>query len=161
MGLSPYTRGNLYGVKEYAMGLSPYTRGNLKSGIDVQRSQVYPRTHGEKPNTGCQGLSPYTRGNPRAMEDSPLRLLVMGSIPVHTGKPTRFWAKGLSPYTRGNPHLGAFNLRGSIPVHTGKPCKVYPRTHGETIKVKTSGRKGSIPVHTGKPLRGNIAMGRQ
>ncbi len=78
---------------------------------------------------------------------------IIGSIPVHTGKPIsrfhlRYDGLGLSPYTRGNlVQIGIKQtFKGSIPVHTGKPGsrshakaqkQVYPRTHGETSYGKT------------------------
>ena len=111
---------------------------------------VYPRTHGETspslfPMPIMRGLSPYTRGNP---EPKGYEIEILGSIPVHTGKPS--WVaratpsigvyprthgetsrrdvyskvvKGLSPYTRGNRvnEVTQDQYRGSIPVHTGKP----------------------------------------
>ncbi len=111
-------------------------------------------------------LSPYTRGNLLSSEFSRFKL---GSIPVHTGKPSSNrgkWNshKGLSPYTRGNRSSRAREMafRRSIPVHTGKPAyidregvhaRVYPRTHGETSSYKYVARatQGLSPY-----TRGNL-----
>ena len=73
---------------------------------------VYPRTHGETYEwvvrvDGRWGLSPYTRGNLPLVSGIPLGL---GSIPVHTGKPS--WID-------------------DTPILWG----VYPRTHGETFRI--------------------------
>ncbi len=152
-GLSPYTRGNL--LKKHrdfkGKGSIPVHTGKPASSFaSMINIGVYPRTHGETIVATTKiysdmGLSPYTRGNPRRH----LRMYIQnGSIPVHTGKPTFF---------------------ASIPVHS----EVYPRTHGETFRLRSFSRSasglspytrgnqqifacaigcfGSIPVHTGKP----------
>ncbi len=170
-------------------GLSPYTRGNLTiSVLDMERERsipvhtgkpsfprasitktmVYPRTHGEtkqkySPYMPERGLSPYTRGNRCAMMGA---VLLIGSIPVHTGKPkggillqpnervyprthgetmvkstvVRSWS-GLSPYTRGNPYQTSNQVRQprSIPVHTGKPAKIGSLCRRETVYPRTHG----------------------
>ena len=111
-------------------GLSPYTRGNLsrpridilkKGSIPVHTGKpgrkipgppciwVYPRTHGETKTSKKhlithRGLSPYTRGNHRYFWQ---RDVLIGSIPVHTGKPYQT-------------------------TRRQRKTMVYPRTHGET-----------------------------
>ena len=158
-GLSPYTRGNHLTIIWHITtkrSIPVHTGKPFSGACSVLCCRVYPRTHGE---TGLllvligvpMGLSPYTRGNPCFKI---CNIYIIGSIPVHTGKPngraTRLhrvgvyprthgetmsqikdhvcdW--GLSPYTRGN-LSGCINTStslGSIPVHTGKPTppKVY------------------------------------
>ena len=92
-------------------GLSPHTRGNHSS-MSRARSPptVYPRTHGgtailHSESWADSGLSPHTRGN-RILARS--RLQAAGSIPAHTGEPSRC---DRSPWT----------------------SRVYPRTHGGTV----------------------------
>ncbi len=113
-GLSPYTRGNLDNTNNdlIVRGSIPVHTGKPFESIKAFCiNKVYPRTHGETgPTAGLfsctQGLSPYTRGN---HSFTTWRKALLGSIPVHTGKPNslRLWA--VSPW-------------------------VYPRTHGETLR---------------------------
>ncbi len=152
-GLSPYTRGNHPLTRQYHQRKwsIPVHTGKPIRPIPIRIScKVYPRTHGETHIGGLarrtlEGLSPYTRGNHSWYIRGTLR---GGSIPVHTGKPSRghsggYWPRvyprthgetegvnakawavsGLSPYTRGNRVKGReLTLdEWSIPVHTGKP----------------------------------------
>ena len=91
-GLSPYTRGNLTrrSRSRIVQGSIPVHTGKPgRHRQTVRDVQVYPRTHGETMGLSffiiaATGLSPYTRGNP---PDWPAGYFVIGSIPVHTGKP--------------------------------------------------------------------------
>ncbi len=153
-GLSPYTRGNplSYPRTFHFQGLSPYTRGNLRGkkmamyctgSIPVHTGKptrelfdkivhkVYPRTHGEtqrtrQPKINGKGLSPYTRGNQPGRFRNRARIW---SIPVHTGKPHKFYCRRLCG-------------------------KVYPRTHGETSKGRSNclTPQGLSPYTRGNPI---------
>ncbi len=95
-----------------------------------------------------------------------MSLILMRSIPVHTGKPyCRFFSclydgvyprthgetellweepgseTGLSPYTRGNQHCPRYRplLRRSIPVHTGKPIERVDRIGRREVYPRTHG----------------------
>ena len=94
------------------------------------------------------GLSPHTRGNRGTAHHWAAGI---GSIPAHTGKPSKPYsqpgnpgvyprthgetvvmdvalpsAQGLSPHTRGNRQLSpsGSSPEGSIPAHTGKPGRI-------------------------------------
>ena len=93
LGLSPYTRGNhpILSVPADRAGSIPVHTGkpSITCGLFIS-SGVYPRTHGETGrrqwrSADVQGLSPYTRGN---LAFRGVMHYLIGSIPVHTGKPT-------------------------------------------------------------------------
>ena len=113
-----------------------------------------------------RGLSPYIRGNLLRLR---FRRWLPRSIPVHTGKPSRFSSRhcrirvyprtygetmrdkrsiasisGLSPYIRGNlkGHKIFYFYVRSIPVHTGKPVGgTLSRMHGK-VYPRTYGATG-------------------
>ncbi len=110
-GLSPLTRGSLEGVRPVLpwQGSIPAHTGKPRLIVrSLTHDRVYPRSHGEAiPETAVKssssGLSPLTRGSLMELQ---ARMNAEGSIPAHTGKPSR----------RPRP---------------GRRRRVYPRSHGE------------------------------
>ncbi len=110
-GLSPPTRGSRQAGRagDGRQGSIPAHTGKPTAGRQVEgESRVYPRPHGEAVHLDRRahvgpGLSPPTRGS---RVGSVARVVRLGSIPAHTGKPRA--------------HRGCRRGRG-----------VYPRPHGE------------------------------
>ena len=163
----------MYSRRGLNRGLSPPTRGSRRRHQDRVRGRGSIPAHTGKPlRVRCLGaaLGVYPRPH--------------GEACTSTTDPRE--PSGLSPPTRGSPHDPERDAHagGSIPAHTGKPRwsgargstrRVYPRPHGEAIRVRmesnaqqglsppTRGsrrRRGrrppwrrSIPAHTGKPRR--------
>ena len=116
------------------------------------------------------GLSPHARGNPTRRLSTRRRA---GSIPAHTGEPSRpvvdrgrnrvyprthggtaaargqiRQAAGLSPHTRGNPEIGVLvevDAR-SIPAHTGEPQAERRRQGAGGVYPRTHGGTVVVPA---------------
>ena len=110
-GLSPHTRGSLpdaFPEPDRQGSIPAHTGKPGTPAIASSLSRVYPRTHGEAAIAGAPrretlGLSPHTRGSHSHHASASS---IVGSIPAHTGKPSR--------------------RRATRPRRA-----VYPRTHGE------------------------------
>ena len=153
-GLSPPTRGSRQAGRagDGRQGSIPAHTGKPTAGRQVEgESRVYPRPHGEAVHLDRRahvgpGLSPPTRGS---RVGSVARVVRLGSIPAHTGKPRahRGCRRGRGVYPR--PH-------GEASRSSARPCRplqVYPRPHGEAASGAGPPYDdvGSIPAHTGKP----------
>ena len=152
-GLSPPTRGSLHPQQRAGAdrGSIPAHTGKPRCRWSRGRMRrVYPRPHGEAAQRALawlarHGLSPPTRGSPRHLGR---RSLLLGSIPAHTGKPSRVAARASAARVYPRPHGEALTKSISVQLSDG----LSPPTRGshpasligETVT-------GSIPAHTGKP----------
>ena len=152
-GLSPPTRGSLR-VRLDADGkyrsIPAHTGKPMRKSSNVTDSGVYPRPHGEANMSAFraaagEGLSPPTRGSRHVALHGCGR---PGSIPAHTGKPTRRRSghDGFAVYPR--PH-------GEAAHSTDQPVSEYglsPPTRGShDLAQQLVLDQRSIPAHTGKP----------
>ena len=154
-------------------GLSPPTRGSLRQEVEDELKvwsipahtgkpcsatrcgsirRVYPRPHGEaamrSATASCRsGLSPPTRGSRRFVAAT---LVLVRSIPAHTGKPLRPSAISDAHEVYPRPHGEA---RSRFALHRTPPGLSPPTrgSHGQDDPVDVGLR--SIPAHTGKPSR--------
>ena len=159
-GLSPPTRGSpprhvheLIGVRS----IPAHTGKPHWTPPPKPVARVYPRPHGEAITERGRrrsrvGLSPPTRGSrPGAEQDARQH----GSIPAHTGKPTRASARRTASRVYPRPHGEATLELPAVDDDMG----LSPPTRGSRLSngVRPLDRR-SIPAHTGKPLCGKHAV---
>ena len=134
-GLSPPTRGNLFGFRqrcERLRSIPAHAGEPTATRPPKSPSGVYPRPRGGTQvapphRVAVAGLSPPTRGNPCAAFTAfaAARAAVYprprGGTPIPNSPMSAY--RGLSPPTRGNRgQLGDYRIpRGSIPAHAGEP----------------------------------------
>ena len=170
-GLSPHTRGSrpeTVAMMLLAWSIPAHTGKPAHARSAAATIGVYPRTHGEarrlpRGRPCIWGLSPHTRGS---LLSGASVILILRSIPAHTGKPCRscrcscclsvyprthgeahyasrkgLLTEGLSPHTRGSQGADRPSpapLR-SIPAHTGKPRPRPARPSATWVYPRTHG----------------------
>ena len=153
-GLSPPTRGSLSLVDDLDLqqGSIPAHTGKPRTARpSCTTPRVYPRPHGEADTGDAEtwlvvGLSPPTRGS---RPSPPGRGRWRGSIPAHTGKPTKVPLPSRLTQVYPRPHGEATPPATSMTRDRG----LSPPTRGSLLgEHALDARRGSIPAHTGKPL---------
>ena len=153
VGLSPPTRGNLFGVtrrQERDRSIPAHAGEPRHCEPPPPLLSVYPRPRGGTAFNGdlakdALGLSPPTRGN---LRDGGAADVKGGSIPAHAGEPRLLRIclsrDGVYPRPRGGTYRAASQAWSN--------CGLSPPTRGNRQRApRPEVRRRSIPAHAGEP----------